>query len=140
MTTNTCPRCRCVFRVPADEWGEHPCPRCGWEPDESAEEDDDEKEKSQMTLPINELCDYYISHYPVKGDTLTIDDVAEDAKVLAFEVRRLLKVDADECQEKMRLGSIINTAIAECKRQEAHPDFGQSLDPQRIQNILEEAL
>jgi PHP family Zn ribbon phosphoesterase len=32
MTTNTCPRCRRVFRVPDDEEGQHPCPGCGYEP------------------------------------------------------------------------------------------------------------
>jgi hypothetical protein len=32
MTTQTCPRCRRVFRVPPDEEGQHPCPGCGYEP------------------------------------------------------------------------------------------------------------
>jgi hypothetical protein len=31
-STCTCPKCGRVFRVPEDEWGDHPCPRCGWEP------------------------------------------------------------------------------------------------------------
>lgn len=25
-----CPRCRRRFRVPDDEYGDHPCPKCGW--------------------------------------------------------------------------------------------------------------
>lgn len=32
MTTCTCPRCRRRFAVLADEYGEHPCPGCGYEP------------------------------------------------------------------------------------------------------------
>ena len=30
MTTCTCPRCRRRFAVLPDEYGEHPCPSCGW--------------------------------------------------------------------------------------------------------------
>jgi len=45
-----------------------------------------------MTLPINELCDYYLRHYPVDGDDYDIDGLADDCKILAAEVERLAKV------------------------------------------------
>ena len=40
MTTNTCPRCRRVFRVPPGEEGQHPCPGCGYEPGMRLGDDD----------------------------------------------------------------------------------------------------
>jgi len=41
--TYTCPKCRTRIQVLADEYGDHPCGRCGWEPynDEEESEDDD---------------------------------------------------------------------------------------------------
>jgi len=30
--TNRCPECGCVFRTMDDEFGMHPCPRCGYFP------------------------------------------------------------------------------------------------------------
>lgn len=30
--TYTCPECRYQIRTLADEYGDHACPRCGWEP------------------------------------------------------------------------------------------------------------
>jgi Zn finger protein HypA/HybF involved in hydrogenase expression len=39
-----CPRCRKSFRTLADEVGDHPCPYCGYDPDEyedNYEEDGD---------------------------------------------------------------------------------------------------
>ena len=30
--TQKCPRCGLVFRVLADEYNQHGCPSCGWEP------------------------------------------------------------------------------------------------------------
>ena len=45
-----------------------------------------------MTLPINELCDNYLRHYPVDGDDYDIDGLADDCKILAAEVERLAKV------------------------------------------------
>ena len=28
--SNCCPNCNHTFRTLADEWGTHPCPRCGF--------------------------------------------------------------------------------------------------------------
>jgi len=42
-----------------------------------------------MTLPMDELIDYYQKRYPVPGDELTAQEVANDAKTLADEVQRL---------------------------------------------------
>lgn len=41
--------------------------------------------------PIEEVCDYYLNHYPVKGDNFTTDKIAEDAKRLAVIVDRIPK-------------------------------------------------
>lgn len=35
----TCPNCRNRIITLADEYGDHPCGRCGWEPYENNEEE-----------------------------------------------------------------------------------------------------
>lgn len=42
--TQTCPKCHQTFSVLADEEGQHPCWRCGYDPsrDEETDEDTDE--------------------------------------------------------------------------------------------------
>ena len=35
-----CPRCRATFRVLADEYGMHECPRCGYHPSTHPDEDE----------------------------------------------------------------------------------------------------
>jgi hypothetical protein len=46
MTNDTatyrCPQCNSTIRVLADEYGDHPCPKCGWEPDDDEEDFDDD--------------------------------------------------------------------------------------------------
>lgn len=46
--TNTCSRCRTVFRVLDDEDGDHPCPKCGWHPSQESELPDDENEPQEI--------------------------------------------------------------------------------------------
>lgn len=36
---NRCPVCRCSFRTLEDEYGTHPCPRCGYYPGTYDEDD-----------------------------------------------------------------------------------------------------
>ena len=44
-------------------------------------------------MEIAELCDYYLNHYPVPGDNYTIDDVVDDTRTLAAELKRRLDED-----------------------------------------------
>ena len=37
-----CPNCKRHFREPADEVGDHDCPRCGYTREEAAREEDDD--------------------------------------------------------------------------------------------------
>lgn len=49
-----CPQCRCSFRVLADEIGMHACPRCGYDPyatDEDEDEWDDCPDDSDVPDP-----------------------------------------------------------------------------------------
>jgi Zn finger protein HypA/HybF involved in hydrogenase expression len=39
MATCQCPNCRNRFQVLEDEYGDHPCPNCGYHPDQEEEED-----------------------------------------------------------------------------------------------------
>jgi hypothetical protein len=39
MAVNKCPRCKCLFRVPDDEWGEHDCPRCRYHPEDEVRDE-----------------------------------------------------------------------------------------------------
>ena len=38
MATNRCPRCKRQFQTLDDEYGDHPCPRCGYHPSQDDEE------------------------------------------------------------------------------------------------------
>ena len=38
----TCDKCRHVFRTPPGEEQEHPCPRCGWHPEQDEQEESDD--------------------------------------------------------------------------------------------------
>lgn len=42
-----CRRCGHRFRVLADEYGDHPCPKCGWHPEQDREGEGDYVEKSE---------------------------------------------------------------------------------------------
>ena len=37
MAINRCPKCYKYFKVPADEWGDHACPYCGYHPENEEE-------------------------------------------------------------------------------------------------------
>jgi Zn finger protein HypA/HybF involved in hydrogenase expression len=41
--TCQCPNCRNRFQVLEDEYGDHPCPRCGYHPEQEEELDEEEE-------------------------------------------------------------------------------------------------
>jgi PHP family Zn ribbon phosphoesterase len=43
MATCQCPKCTYRFKVLDDEYGDHPCPRCGYHP----EQEDGEEEETE---------------------------------------------------------------------------------------------
>lgn len=56
MSHQRCPNCRRHFRVPKDEWGEHSCPYCGYDPvwekkEEEHEMDEEDEKQTSHTIP-----------------------------------------------------------------------------------------